>query len=341
MYYVLAVLIFGILIFVHEAGHYTSARIFHVKINEFSIGMGPKIISKQSNKTGIFYSLRLLPIGGFVSMAGEDEDAEDENALCKKPAWQRFIIMISGSFMNLITGFIVTLVLVLSVGHVYGTTVTGFAEGATSSGTGLISGDRIIAVEGHHTGTLFDLSYNLMRFAGNETSLTVIRDGEKTDISGVSFPLSENGDALRDFYVNEERFGLLNVLKQTAVRALTTVRIVFDSLSDLITGKYGIRDMSGPVGVTKIIGDAAAAKDGGQTLFYLVSLIAVNIGIFNLLPFPALDGFRALLIIIESITGKKINKKVEGYINFAGLALLMILMVVVTFSDVTSLFGKH
>ncbi|MBR5767387.1 MAG: site-2 protease family protein [Clostridia bacterium] len=340
MYYILAILIFGILIFVHEAGHYTAARIFHVTINEFSIGMGPKLISKKSGKTGISYSLRLLPIGGFVSMAGEDDECEDENALFNKPAWQRFIIMIAGSFMNLVAGFIVTLILVLSVGHVYGTTVTGFAEGALSGTTGLKEGDRIVSVEGHATGTLYDLSYDLMRYAGEDTTLTVIRNGQKTVITGVSFPVYEDGYALRDFNVNEEKFGFLGVIKQTAIRSVTMIRIVYDSLYDLITGKYGIKDMSGPVGVTKVIGDAAAANDGGQTLFYLVSLIAVNLGIFNLLPFPALDGFRALLIVIEKISGKRINKKIEGYINFAGLALLMILMVVVTFSDVSSLFGK-
>ncbi len=339
MFYVLAVLIFGALIFVHEAGHYTAARIFHVKINEFSIGMGPKLISKKSKKTDITYSLRLLPIGGFVSMAGEDAESDDENALHNKPAWQRFIIMVAGSVMNLITGFIVTLVLVISAGHIYGTTVTGFTEGALTAQSGLMDGDRIVAIEGHATETLYDLSYNIMRFGGESTDVSVVRNDERTELDGVCFPISE-GYALRDFYLNEERFGFFGIIRHTAVRSFTMVRIVYDSLFDLISGKYRLKDLSGPIGVTKTIGDAAAAKDGGQTLFYFVSLIAVNLGIFNLLPFPALDGFRAVLVVFEGLTGKKINKTVEGYINLAGLALLMLLMIAVTFTDITSLFGR-
>ena len=343
VYILIAILVFGFLIFIHELGHFLTARLFRVTVNEFSIGMGPKIISKKSEKTGTSYSLRALPVGGFVAMAGEDDDSEDENALGKKPAWQQFIIMVAGSVMNILLGVILTLVLILVTGHLYGTTVTGFADGATSQQYGLTEGDRIVRVGKHSTRTVFDLSYTILHDGGKAVDVTVVRNGETVVLKNVSFPTDGSGRVAygqRDFYVNEEKFGFFNVIKHTACRSVTTVRMIWESLIDLVRGKYGLKDMSGPVGLTKTIGQAAASRDGGQSLLYLSALIAVNLGVFNLLPFPALDGFRALLVVIEGISGRKINREVQGYINLAGLVLLMILMIAVTCTDVMSLFKK-
>lgn len=344
----IAILIFGFLIFIHELGHYTTARIFGVKIEEFAIGMGPKLASFTSDKTNITYSWRLLPFGGFVSMAGEDEESTDENALNKKPAWQRFIIMIAGSFMNLLLGVIVIAAMVLSSGNLYGTQVDGFPEGTEISETegvgGMFDGDVIVKIGRHKVHTLYDLSYTIMHDAAKPTDVTVIRNGEKVVLEDFLFPTTESEGhtfGARFFYVGEVTFSFGNVVKQIFYRSLTTVRMIWDSLIDLIVGEYGVKDMSGPVGVTKIISEAAKSskEDGGQTLMYLVSLIAVNLGVFNLIPFPALDGFRAFLLLIEAVTGLHVSPKTEAYINFAGLALLMLLMVAVSFFDVSKLFG--
>lgn len=315
---IIALLIFGFLILIHELGHYTMARVFKVGINEFSVGMGPKVVSKKSKKTGIAYSLRLLPIGGFVSMDGEDEDSGSENSLSSKPVWQRFFIMVAGA-------------------------VTSFSENASSQTAGLAEGDRIVKIGKHGVHTSYDLSYIIMHSATEKTDITVIRGGETVVIPGVEFKTeTESGVtvAMRDFRVKAERKSFGNVVKHSFWQSLTSVRMIWDSLIDLVTGKYGVDALSGPIGITGEIGNAVAAHDGGMNLMYLTALIALNLGIFNLLPFPALDGGQIVLLIVELIIRKPVKREIAGYINFVGLALLMLLMLFVTYQDITRLIKK-
>ncbi|MCI8332281.1 MAG: RIP metalloprotease RseP [Clostridiales bacterium] len=331
----ITVLVFGALILIHEFGHYLFARLFKVSILEFAIGMGPKVFSKKSKKTGIAYSLRALPIGGFVSMVGENGDSEDEGALHKKPKWQRAIVLAAGACMNLLLGFVI-LVIYVSLSPALGSTVVAeFSEEASSYQAGLQTGDEIISVDGHRVHVLYDLSYAIARHGTEPISLTVVRNGKKIVLENVSFPsYTEMGVVFgeQDFKVTRIEKNPVSVLYYAYHHGVTTVRMVWESIIDMITGRYGLEAMSGPVGVSSAIGDAASS--GMDSFLILIALITINLGIFNLLPFPALDGGQLLFLLIEAIRKKPMKPEIEGLINAAGLGLLMLLMIVVTVKDV-------
>ncbi|MBE6563898.1 MAG: site-2 protease family protein [Ruminococcaceae bacterium] len=335
-----ALLVFGVLIFVHELGHYLTARLFHVRIKEFALGMGPKLFSHTSKKTDIAYSLRLLPFGGFVSMYGEDEESDDPNSLEKKPAWQRLIILAAGSFMNLLLGFVLVFLLVVLTPNLGSTEVREFVDASTSVDYGLQVGDTVTKVNGKSVHIADQLAYEIM-FAGNQpVDLTVVRKGETLVLCDVVFPTaSESGMSmgLVDFRVGLVDKTPLTVIKFTFYRSVAYVELIWRSLVYLVTGQIGFESVSGPVGVTSAIG--TAAQSGLADLGFLCSIIALNLGIFNLLPLPALDGGRIVFILLEMIRGKPIKQDTEGMIHFIGLALLMLLMVVVTFKDIFTLFS--
>ena len=337
---VLAILAFGFFIFSHELGHFVTARLFKVGVNEFAVGFGPKILSRVSKKTSIRYSLRLIPFGGFVSMEGEDEESEKENSFSKKPIWQRIIITAAGASVNLISGFLFMAVVVLLMPRLGSTVVASFGENAASAGQGLKVDDEIVAVNGTSVDTSFALFYEISRCSDGKADLTVVRDGERTVIEGITFPTStEKGVTVADgdflVYGLEKNVG--NVVKYTFSQSFTAMKMIWESLFDLISGKYGIEAVSGPVGTTEVM--SSAAKSGPSSFLMICSVIAMNIGIFNLLPFPALDGGRIMLLIIEKITKKKVPKKIETAINFAGLVVLFGFMIIVTFKDLFSFFS--
>jgi Predicted membrane-associated Zn-dependent proteases 1 len=335
-------LIFGALIFVHELGHYLTARIFHVSVKEFAIGMGPKILTKKSKKTGIDYSLRLLPIGGFVSMAGEDEQSDDPGAINHKPIWQRFIVMSAGSLMNLITGIIIMCALIIATPTLGSTTILRFAdEGATSEASGLQIGDTITKIGGTSVHISYEIVYEIMRNGIEPLDITVKRNGETVVVKDVIFPTTvEEGVTFgsTDFYVAAETKTPLTVLKHSFYQSTATIKLIWESLFDLVTGRYGVDQVSGPVGVTTAIGEAA--KAGAYNLLYLCVLISMNLGIFNLLPLPALDGGRLVFLVIEAVRGKPVKPEYEGYVHFAGIVVLMLAMVFITYKDIMKLFIK-
>jgi regulator of sigma E protease len=347
LYIAVAILMFGFLIFIHELGHFLTARLFHVTIYEFAIGMGPKLISWKSKKNGTAYSLRALPIGGFVSMAGEDEESDDEGSLKKKKVWQRMIVTAAGSVFNLVFGIIVMLLVVSFSSAIGSTTVKNFADGATSVQTeikdGLLPNDEIIEIDGKKVHVFYDLSYKISRYATTPIDMTVIRNGEMVHLEDVVFPVAVDQGvtfAQRDFgvYRLEKTFG--TVIKTAFFQSVYTVRMVIDSLYDLVTGRLGIEQMSGPVGITTIITDAAedaVVNKNGSYLFMLFVILAMNLGCMNLLPFPALDGGRLVFLVIEGITRKPVNAKIENAIHLAGMALLLFFMLIITFKDVFSL----
>ncbi len=342
LYILIAILMFGALIFIHELGHFLTARLFHVTIYEFSIGMGPKLFSKTSEKSGTAYSLRLLPIGGYVSMAGEDEESEDENALNKKPVWQRMVITAAGSVFNLLLGFLVMIALVSSSKQLGTTEVLNFADWATSMQTaeadGLAVGDKIIAINGKKVHVFYDMNYKLTRYGTEPIDITVLRDGEKVVLEDVVFPTQEEQGILfgmRDFNIVlvEKSFG--NVMKTSFYQSVYTVRMVVDSLYDLITGKYGVEQMSGPVGITEVItGEAQTAVEEKDSsgLWSLFIVLAINLGTMNLIPFPALDGCRLVFLAVEGIRRKPF--KYESYVHGAGMALLLLFMLLITLKDI-------
>lgn len=303
--------------------------------------MGPKLISKRSKKSGILYSVRAFPIGGFVSMAGEDEESDDVNSLNRKPVWQRMVITVAGAAMNLIIGFILMTVVVITSTSIGGTTILRFAEdNALSEQSGLMIGDEIVKVGDTRVHIASELAYEIMRNGVEPLDITVRRDGEIVEIKDVQFPtIIEQGIqfGMTDFIVLAEEKTVGNVIEQSFYRSVSTVKMIWQSLLDLVTGRYGLEQMSGPVGVTAVVSEAA--KSSFTDYLYLVVVITINLGIFNLLPLPALDGGRLIFQIIELIRRRPVKPEFEGYVHFVGIVLLMLLMVVITFKDVMNLFG--
>ena len=267
-----SVLVFGFLIFIHEFGHYITARIFKVSITEFSIGMGPKLLWYDSKKTGIRYSLAMFPIGGFVAMVGEDEDSDDPNAFNKKPAWQRFIITAAGAAVNILAGFFAMIVLVSMI-RIGGTTVGKVVnEDGFSSTEGidfevanvdelLMAGDVITEVNGKRVIIRDELSYEIMRHGNEAVTLTVLRGGEEITLDGVRFPVMSAQDqtfGLLNISVKETPKSVGTVLKYAVRNSALQVRMVWESLYDLFTGRYTFAAVSGPVGISSAIGEAAS-----------------------------------------------------------------------------------
>ena len=342
LYIIVAIFIFGLLILIHELGHYLAARIFKVTIKEFSIGMGPRLISYTSKKTNIAYSLRIFPIGGFVSMVGEDEDTEDPNALNKKKPWKRLIIMAAGAVMNISVGVIAMLILVASPAmRIGGTTVAEIDEGYEQiQSSELLVGDRIIKVGKTRVHYYQELSYEIMNQGYEPTDLTVVRNGETITLKSVVFPTIEDsgvkfGDLFFKVRALEKNFG--HVVSYSLYSSFSTIKMIWDSLISLITGRFGLSSLSGPVGVTKTVAESARA--GVASLVYVSIFITMNLGVFNLLPIPSLDGSRILFVLIEMVRGKPINPKYEGYVHFVGIILLFILMIAITFKDIIKLIA--
>jgi len=338
---IIAILMFSLLIIIHELGHFVTARLCGVSINEFAVGMGPKIFSKVSHKSGIRYSLRLLPIGGFVSMVGEDEESDDENAFNKKPIHQRFIILAAGAIMNLLLGLIIMCVISVTTSPIGSTTILRFqTDDALSQSTGLMPGDEILEINGTNVYFANDLVYTIMREATEPVELTVRRNGEKIKLPDVAFPkISEQGVLFgaADFYVLARERTPGTVISYALSQSVWSVRMIWESFIDLITGRYGIEQMSGPVGVTTAIGEAAESG-GVMNVLNLCALISINLGVFNLFPLPALDGGRLVFLLVELIRGKPLKPEYEGYVHFIGIVLLMMLMVFITYKDITKLF---
>ncbi len=339
----LAIVIFGLLIFVHEFGHYFFARLFKVKIHEFSIGMGPKIVEYTSKKTGINYAISAVPIGGYVAMAGENDESDDPNSFDKKPAWQRFIITVAGATVNITVGFIM-LIIYTSLVKVGGTVVGEFIPTEqtgyeiTTSEQGLMLYDKIVEIDGKGVAIADQLSYEIMRRGYEPIDITVIRNGERITLDDVVFPtISESGQTfgVMDFKVFEDKKTVGSVLKYSFAKGVLMLQMCYESIADLITGRYSFEAVSGPVGISTAIGDAA--KAGIEPLLYLTALISINLGVMNLLPIPALDGGRILTILIEMITRKRLPVKVEGIINAVGLVLLLGLSAVILVKDVLQL----
>lgn len=341
----LAIVFFGIIICIHEFGHFATAKLFKVKVNEFSIGMGPAIFKKKKGETT--YALRAIPVGGFVSMEGEDEDSEDEGAFNKKPVWQRLIVIAAGATMNLILGLVIIAIMLSSSGELVGTNrINQFYDTAVSNQYGLKEKDKFVKIDGHRVWSERDLSFLMSRNETGVFDFVVERDGEIVELNDVKFktekvPIPGTTKTttliIYDFTIIGEKASFKNVFTNSFTQSASIVRTVWLSLFDLVTGRYGMSELSGPVGTVDIIADVAqdAASSGNlENLLFIMALITINIGVANLLPLPALDGGRLFFLFIEAIRRKPINPKYEGYVHAAGLVLLLTLMVVVTFNDI-------
>lgn len=336
----LAILFFGLIIFFHELGHFTFAKLFKVKVNEFAMGMGPTLFKFKKGETK--YALRLLPIGGFVSMEGEDEESENENAFCKKPAWQRFIVIAAGGVVNLLMGVVIVAIMLSQSDLIGLPEIHSFEENAVSSQY-LQAGDKIKKINGKNVYSEYDLSFLMSRDKDGVIDFVVEREGEKLALDGVEFQTFDNNGTLTivyDFIIRGVKPTFTSVAKNAVLESVSIGRIVWISLLDLVTGQYGLSDLSGPIGTVTYIADAAqtSVKETDYSyLLTLISMIAINIGLFNLLPLPALDGGRLFFLFIEIIFRRPVPRKYEGWVHAIGLVLLMLLMVVISFSDILRL----
>lgn len=333
-----AILVFSLLIFIHELGHFSVAKLSGMLVHEFSIGMGPKLCSKRLGET--IYSLRLLPIGGFVSVEGEDEASDNPRAFGRAKLWKRILFVGAGALMNLLLGFVILSILVGMRQSLPTTTVGGFYPDSRSSDR-LMEGDKILKINGGSIFTANDISFSLSTDRDGVVDFTVLRDGKKLEIPGVDFGMEtmEDGSSFLhlDFFVLPQQKTFLNSAAYTGQWMVSIVRQVWLSFLNLITGNFKLSELSGPVGVSSAIGQASTM--GLQTFLNMVGFITVNLGVFNLLPLPALDGGRLFFLLIELVTRRRVDPKYEGMIHAVGLVLLMGLVVVVSVQDIARLLS--
>lgn len=337
----IGIFLFGFTIFFHELGHFLMAKCAGIHVLEFSIGMGPKLFAFTRGETK--YALRLLPIGGYCAMEGEDEASDDPRAFGNKPVWRRILVVAAGGFFNILLGFIFMFLSLLPTEYFGTTTLASFAEGSRLQAAGAQIGDTIYEIDGERIYTDRDLSLFLSMGDPEGMSMKVRRDGEIVDLGTFQMnSFEEEGHSFIqiDFSVAGQKRTAASLLKRTFQDSWTMMRSVFVSLKGLISGRFGFRDLAGPVGTIQTIAKGAASGmetgflEGFDFVFYLITLITFNLGIVNLMPLPALDGGRLLFLIWEGITRRPVPPKYEGYVHAAGFVILMLFMLAVTFSDI-------
>ena len=365
-----ALLVFSAVIAIHEFGHFTVAKLCGIQVNEFSIGMGPALWKKIYK--GTQYSLRALPVGGYVALEGEespesqqaeaardDQQAEAVHTVQEQPAqeteasvqptgvplneapvWQRALVMVAGAVMNFVLGFVVLVFLIAAQNEpITSKTIYAIQDGALCGQTGLQAGDKVLAVNGRRCFVANDILYELVRTQSYSADFTVLRDGQKVQLPGVQFDTWQDEQGETHMSIGFSVYGLEktlgNVLREASNSVLYYGRIVFTSLIDLLRGRESINNLSGPVGIVSAIGQAASY--GWQDLLELLALITVNLGILNLLPFPALDGGKVVFLIIEGVTGHAVPEKLQSVLTLATFGLLFGLMIFATYNDILRL----
>ena len=346
-YIILAILIFGVLIAVHEFGHFSVAKLCGVKVNEFSVGMGPAIWKKQKGET--LYALRAVPLGGYCAMEGEEEDSGDPRAFIVQPAWKKVLILCAGSFNNFLLGLIIIFCLYLGATAFVSPTIASFVEGCPYEGAEALQvGDRFIKIDGHTVYQYYDVG-DFLRQGDGMYDLVLERDGKRVELKNFSMTprLYEGQDReLFGFNFGYEEASFPVKLCYTWATAMEFGRMVWMGLSQLVHGEVGLQEMSGPVGIVDLMAEtgenAETASDALYNILYLGAFIAINLAIMNMLPIPALDGGRIFLLlvtlVIEAITRKKLDPKYEAWIHAAGMVLLLGLMAVIMFNDIVKLF---
>ncbi len=332
----IAILFFELIIIIHEGGHFAAARLMKIKVNEFSIGMGPKIFSFTKGSTK--YSLRWILFGGYCAMEGEDEDSDENGSFSKKSVGARMFVVAAGAVMNLILGFLIVVCIVSSSDLIGTPTVAKFDDNAVSQSSGLQAGDTIKSIDGMRVFTATDVETGLSRSPDGDVQMVVERDGKNITLD-VTFEMQEyEGQRFinMDFWLLGEEKTVGGILKSSCSMFVSYMRMIFLSVADLLSGRYGISDLSGPVGAVSVV--STAVKTSVTSMLRIMALLTINVGLFNLFPIPALDGWRFFMLLGEGIFKKKLPAKWEYAINAAGLVLLLGLMVIVTFSDVTKLF---
>ena len=359
MYILLAILVFGILIAVHELGHFLVAKACGVRVDEFAIGMGPALVSFQKGETQ--YSIRLLPVGGYCAMEGEDGDTGNARAFARQGFWKKFVILAAGAFMNFLTGLLIVAILFSSAGTFFVDGITGLAPEVSQTGeNGLQAGDQIYKINGWRTYFSGDAQM-FLSYSGDTADIEVVRNGRHILVENVARQTctDQQGEPYQGFGLYVGRLSVpatvSNRIRYIWYQTMDFVQLVWFSLGQLVTGGAGLNDLSGPVGIVTTIKDVGTEAQetaeqndqngllaAAESIAYFAALIAVNLAVMNLLPLPALDGGKIFFLVVNAVCmltiRKKIPEKFENYVHLAGFALLMLLMVVITFQDVWKLF---
>lgn len=339
MYVVLAILLLGVLIIAHEAGHFWAARACGIEVQEFAMGMGP-LLAKWKSRRGTQFSIRLLPIGGFCQFYGEDEDVNDPRAFGNQAVWKRMLTVASGPLMNFAVALLVIVLYMSALGlH---TTVPRVGEVEPHAAeAGLMAGDTLLAINGVDVTDVSTVLTEISGSAGENVTLHVRRGGEELDVIIAPFYDEEVARYRVGFTFAQERvrISLLQSIPFSVSYNVESVRLIVQTLKNLVFKGEGVSDVTGPVGTVYVIQEVT--QQGGIDIYLeLMALISVNLGVMNLLPIPGLDGSRLLFLLVEAVRRKPVKRELEGAIHGAGFILLMALMVALTYKDIMQIFVR-
>ncbi|MBR4721335.1 MAG: site-2 protease family protein [Clostridia bacterium] len=379
---IVTIVVFLVMITLHEFGHFASAKLLGVKVLEFSVGMGPHLIKHQGKKT--LYALRLLPIGGYCRLEGEDGESDDPEAFSNQKLWKRFVIVASGAVINLLLGFVLFAVVVKMLSPVATNVIEKIDSRSYLAESGVAEGDKIVEVNGHKIGIYNDIALYMGELDENTKNAEIVvrRGGKKlkynfvpsmsettvkygetsaeisdtvngiTEISTVEYGATEIpgelvGKTYSDkryiigFTAKREEITALNIIPEAWKYTVYVIKSIFVAIKDMIFGKTGLSSLSGPVGVATVISEAVnSGRNSLLNILFIVAILTVNLGIFNLLPLPALDGGRLFFMIIELIRRKPVPPEKEGMVHTIGLVLLLILAAAVCYSDIMKLIVR-
>lgn len=368
-----AIISFSVIVLVHEIGHLVAAKKNGIFVEEFALGMGPRIFKKQVGET--LYTVRAFPLGGFCKMLGEDGESSDPRSFASKRPMQRFVVIIAGAVLNFVFGFLLLIVLTAITGFST-TTVSEALEGSPAQNAGIVPGERIVSIAGRKIGVFEDMSFALAFSKGKEVEVITEENGEMKIYHIVPQQGNQigvmNGEPMYRYYMGIipvqysgvfedsaefEKAGVAGIISNSVSQLSYYIRTTYDSLKMLVTGTVSLKELSGFVGIGGVYVESieapmdAKTESGGEiplgirlraamlNVLSITVLISINLGVMNLLPLPALDGGRAVFILIEAVRGKPFNPEREGAIHFAGFALLMLLMVFVTYNDIVKLIS--
>ena len=339
MYVLLALLLLGLLITAHEAGHFLAARACGIEVEEFSMGMGPKLLQRRSRR-GTLITLRLLPIGGFCQFYGEDTAVGDKRGFNDQPIWKRALTVASGPLMNFAVAFLVIVIYMSAMG--LSTVVPRVAEVEENAAmAGLQVGYVLVTVNGVTIESTADVTREISASGGAPVTLGIERGGEPMELTISPFYDEEAGRYRVGFTFDRDRVrvSLLESIPFSVQYNVECVKTIIDALRNMLFHGEGVEDVTGPVGTVYVIQEVT--QQGGIDVYLeLIALISVNLGVMNLLPIPGLDGSRLLFMLVEAVRRKPISREVEGKIHFAGFCLLMALMLVLTYKDIMQIFVK-
>jgi len=331
-----AIAVFCLLILSHELGHFIVAKACHVYVEDFSLGMGPKLIRWQGKETQ--YTLRLLPVGGWCKMRGEDEDSDDQRAFCRRPVWQRIAVVAAGPVMNFIFAILLFIIIFMMIGTTSNENLVGSTlPGKPAEAAGLLPGDRILSINGIAIDQWSDISSTVnQQEPGQALNVVIDRNGRQLNMIIQPYYDSDSSSWVIGIHPEQLRQNIFTAIGLGVRQSIYFVRELLVAIVQMISGRVPV-EVAGPVGIVTIIGDAT--RYGIQSLLLLTAYLSLNLGLINLFPLPALDGSRIVFLAVEGLRGKPIDRQKEGMVHFVGLILLLGLMAFITFNDIVRLLA--